>query len=214
MKNLLITIWLCLVCISLQGQEFKPVVLDSVDFSQGSSLMAAMKRRASATGFDSSAITPQQLSALLWCANGINRPSSGKRTAASAINAQDIDVYVCTRMGIWMYNPQKHQLDTVAAGDFREWVAGRQTWVLNAPVFLILVSDLSRFSQGNDSTRLTWADMDAGIVAQNISLYCASVGLETRIRAVMEYEKLRVAMKLKPSQCLILNTPVGYQKKQ
>jgi len=190
------------------------MVLDSVDFSQGTTVMEALKVRASATSFDTCQITPQQLSALLWSANGINRPESGKRTAASAVNAQDIDLYVATKVGIWRYNPQKHQLDTVAAGDYRTFIADRQVWVLDAPVFLILVADISKFTFGTDSSRLVLSSMDAGIVAQNISLYCAAAGLETRIRAGMNDEKLREVLALTPTQYPLLNTPVGYRKKQ
>ncbi len=214
MRIILINIAICFIGLVTRGQSFAPIVLEPVDFSQGSTIMEALQVRASATGFDTSALTPQQLSALIWAANGINRPESGKRTAASAVNAQDIDLYVCTKVGIWKYNPANHQLDTVRAGDYRTFVADRQGWVLDAPVFLIMVSDISRFSHGNDSTKLIRAAMDAGIVAQNISLYCAAVGLETRIRAVMNYEKLREILGLKSTQYPMLNNPVGYRKKQ
>lgn len=214
MRIVLINMAIIFIAATSQGQSFAPIILDSVDYSQGISVMEALKVRASATGFDTSAITPQQLSALIWAANGINRPESGKRTAASAVNAQDIDLYVATKLGIWKYDPKKHRLDTVIAGDYRTYIADRQTWVLDAPVFVIMVSDISRFNHGNDSTKLLRAAMDAGIVAQNISLYCAAVGLETRIRAVMNYEKLREVLGLKSTQYPMLNTPVGYRKKQ
>lgn len=193
------------------SQGLAVIELDSVDFTQGSSVMQALQVRASATAFDTTMITTQELSAVLWAANGINRPESGKRTAASATNAQDIDLYVCMKEGIWFYNPALHRLEPVVAGDHRALLAARQTWTLQAPVFIIMVSDISRFNHGNDSTKLIRGAMDAGIVSQNISLYCAAVNLETRIRAVMEKEQLHVVMKLKPTQYLMLNNPVGYR---
>jgi SagB-type dehydrogenase family enzyme len=195
--------------------QTQPVIeLDSVDFSQGSTVMHALQVRASTTAFDTTMITPQQLSALLWAANGVNRPESGKRTAASATNAQDIDLYVCMEQGIWFYNYALHRLDPVVTGDHRLLVAARQTWTAQAPVFILMVSDISRFNHGTDSIKLIRGAMDAGIVSQNISLYCAAVGLETRIRAVMEKEQLHAVMKLKPSQYLMLNNPVGYSVKE
>ena len=197
----------------LNAQTLPVITLDSVDYSQGSSVMEALQVRASATGFDTTMITSQELSALLWTANGINRPESGKRTAASATNAQDIDIYVCTAEGIWLYDHKQHRLIPVVSGDYRKEVAGRQAWTADAPVFLLLVSDISRFSHGNDSTKLIRGAMDAGIVSQNISIYCAAIGLETRIRAVMERDLLHKIMNLKPSQHIMLNNPVGYRKK-
>lgn len=214
MKILLSAIFISCLTICCTAQPLKPIILDSVDFSQGSSVMEALQVRASTTAFDTAMITSQELSALLWAANGINRPESGKRTAASATNAQDIDLYVCMRDGIWFYNFIEHRLDPVIAGDYRNYVAGRQAWTAEAPLFLIMVSDISRFSHGNDSTKLIRAAMDAGIVSQNISLYCAAVGLETRIRAVMESTSLHEIMKLSSSQYLMLNNPVGYAKKE
>ncbi len=211
---------ICLVLISItlftgfaNSQTLPVITLDTVDYSQGSSVMEALKVRASATGFDTTMITSQELSALLWAANGVNRPESGKRTAPSATNSQDIDIYVCTSDGIWFYDHKLHILVPVVPGDYHKEVAGRQAWTADAPLFLLLVSDISRFSHGNDSTKLIRAAMDAGIVAQNISLYCAAVGLETRIRASMERDLLHKLLKLSPSQYLLLNNPVGYKKK-
>ncbi|MFO7723338.1 MAG: SagB/ThcOx family dehydrogenase [Bacteroidales bacterium] len=210
MKKFYLLIYMVLAALFLQGQT---IMLDSVDFSQGKTVMGALQVRASATGFDTTMITSQELSALLWAANGINRPESGKRTAASAVNAQDIDLYVCLKQGIYRYNHKNHSLEPVVSGDHRGLIASRQAWTADAPVFVIMVSDISRFNHGNDSTKLIRAAMDAGIVSQNISLYCAAVGLETRIRAVMETQNLHTLMGLKPSQHLMLNNPVGYRKK-
>jgi SagB-type dehydrogenase family enzyme len=209
MKRFYLLIYISLGIFFVQGQT---ILLDSVDFSQGTSVMEALQMRASATGFDTTMITPQELSALLWSANGINRPESGKRTAASAVNAQDIDLYVSMKSGIYLYDPKKHSLELVVAGDHRGLIASRQAWTADAPVFVMMVSDISRFNHGNDSTKLIRAAMDAGIVSQNISLYCAAVGLETRIRAVMDVQGLHALMGLKPSQYLMLNNPVGYRK--
>lgn len=78
-------------------------------------------------------------------------------------------------------------------------------------LLFFLVSDISRFRFGEDSLRLAWAAMDAGIVSQNISLFCASVGFATRPRAGMNQQKLREILTLKDSQHLMLNNPVSYK---
>ncbi len=187
------------------------IVLNKPDMERQTTLMQALLLRASATEFDTTDISLQDLSDLLWAANGINRQDENKRTAPSAINAQDIDIYVVMKNGSFFYNPQIHVLELVAAGDHRKIVAGKQQAFANAPVFCLLVSDISRFSRGEQSQKLTWAAFDAGIVSQNISLFCASAGLETRVRASMDSEELKKILKLNDSQHIMLNNPVSYK---
>ena len=158
-------------------------------------------------------INLNDLQDLLWAANGINRPESGKRTAPSAMNRQDVDVYVILPKGSYSYNPQKHELELVAEGDNRPLVAGRQEFVNAAPVCIVLVSDQSRFGDRQGEHSKLMGAMDAGIVSQNISLFCSSADLATVARASMETEKLAKALKLTDSQILMMNHPVGYFKK-
>jgi SagB-type dehydrogenase family enzyme len=174
--------------------------------------MQALSLRASATEFDTTSLNLQDMSDLLWAANGINRPESGKRTAPSARNWQDIDVYAVMKSGAYLYNAKNHCLDFITGGDHRALVAGRQENFAFAPFFCVMISDFSRFTSGDDSSKMVIAAYDAGIVSQNISIFCASVGLDTRVRATMDQEKLREILKLKDSQHLMLNNPVGYKK--
>ena len=173
--------------------------------------MMAISLRASASDWDSTDLDLQDLSDLLWAANGINRAETGKRTAPSAHNAQDIDVYVSMKSGIYLYDAKKHLLELVLDKDCRTLIADPQKAVATAPVICLLVSDISRFKVGDDSLKLFWAAADAGIVSQNISIFCASVGLATRPRASMDLQKLRQILKLKDSQHLMLNHPVSYK---
>jgi SagB-type dehydrogenase family enzyme len=194
------------------SSEFYPqqIKLNPPSDDRGYSVMKSLSLRASASDYDTSALKLQDLSDLLWAANGINRPESGKRTAPSAINAQDIDVYAVMKEGVYLYNAKQHSLDFVAEGDKRDLAAGSQINAANASVILLLVSDISRFSRGSNEGKMVWAAEDAGIVSQNISLFCASVGLSTRPRATMDKQKLSEALKLKDTQHLMLNHPVGY----
>jgi len=128
----------------------------------------------------------RDLSDLLWAANGINRPDEGKRTAPSAMNAQDVDVCVFMKQGVYLYEHRDYTLIGIVEGDHRKLIAGRQEIVAEAPVSLLLVSDISRFRAGSDELKRTWAAIDVGIVSQNISLFCASAGLATRPRASMD----------------------------
>jgi SagB-type dehydrogenase family enzyme len=210
MKIKLIGILLIVAVNMTIAQQGKTIILNPPDTTRGLPVMKALAARASATAFDTIMLRDQDLADLLWAADGINRPKIGKRTAPSAMNAQDVDVYVCLAEGIYRYDAKKHALEPVAQGDHRKLVAGRQANFAVAPVHLILVSDISRFKFGEDSLKLVWAAEDAGIVSQNIAIFCAAVGLKTRPRASMDQEKLRAVMKLGETQHLMLNHPVSY----
>jgi SagB-type dehydrogenase family enzyme len=196
----------------LNAQDLKVIKLDAPDKSGGEPLMKVFNNRKSDREFAPDKLKPGDLSALLWAANGINR-ADGKRTAPSAINAQDVDVYVLLPEGAYLYDAKAHALNPVAAGDYRAAVAGRQDFVKAAPLCLVLVSDLTRLSKTpDDGTRLMGA-VDVGIVCQNINLACAGLGLFTVPRGSMDQEALRKALKLKDTQLLLMNNPVGYPKK-
>ena len=210
MKRTLLLISLLILTSSMFAQSTKSLLLNPPDTTRGLPFMKAMSLRASASDWDSTDLDLQDLSDLLWAANGINRPETGKRTAPSAHNAQDIDLYVSMKSGIYLYDAKKHLLELVDDMDCRTLIAESQQAVASAPVICVLVSDISRFEVGEDAEKLFWAAADAGIVSQNISIFCASVGLATRPRASMDLQKLRQILKLKDSQHMLLNHPVSY----
>jgi nitroreductase len=124
------------------------------------------------------------------------------------MNAQDIDIYVILEEGIYLYNAVNNSLDPLIAGNYFD-LPGKT----DAPVNLLLISDISRFRAGNDSIKLSWAKMDAGIVSQNIGIFCAATGLKTRPRASFpDLEKLRQVLELRSTQFILLIHPVGYGK--
>jgi SagB-type dehydrogenase family enzyme len=212
MKNLFIRFCFTVLVSPLFAQSPGTIVLQAPDINRGLPVMKALSLRASASDFDTTRLKLRDLSDLLWAANGINRPESGKRTAPSAHNAQDIDVYVFMKSGAYRYDAEKNQLVLVNERDYRKLVADQQVDFAAASLICVLVSDISRFKEGTDSLKLGWAAADAGIVSQNISIFCASAGLATRPRATMDQTKLREILKLKDSQHLLLNNPVSYKK--
>ena len=174
--------------------------------------MKALSERQSTREYASKALSLADLSDLLWAANGINRPESGKRTAPSALNKQDVDVYVILPEGSYVYDAKNHQLNLVSEGDHRDAVAGGQTFVKAAPVSLVLVSDVSLFDDAQKPQNQVVGAMDVGIVSQNISLFCANAKLATVPRGSMDATQLKKVLKLKDSQIPMLNHPVGYFK--
>jgi len=194
------------------AQELKPIQLNAPDKSTGLTIMKSLDNRASVREFADSKLTIQELSDLLWAANGINRPDKTGRTAPSSMNAQDIDVYAVMDDGAYWYDFTNNQLKPIAKGDYRKWVADAQADMAKAPVFLVLVSDLSRLRGTDENLKMRTACIDAGTVCQNISLFCSGTGLVTVPRASMNQSELKKILQLKDSQRLIMNHPVGHKK--
>lgn len=209
MKRITSTVCLIFVTISLYSQDLQPIQLLSPDLSRGVNVMQAFQQRASATAFASQPLSLRDLSDVIWAANGVNR-ADGRRTAPSARNSQDILIYVIKACGAYFYNHLNHTLEPIAAGDHRGLVVGRQATMANAPVMIVLVSDISRFPSGDEAQRLRLGAMDAGIVSQNIAIACSGLGLATRPRASMMFAELNALLKLNEHQRLMLNHPVGY----
>jgi len=196
----------------MQAQERKVIRLDAPDKAGGTPAMKVFNDRHSDREFAADALKPRDLSTLLWATNGINR-TDGKRTAPSARDVKDVDVFVLLEEGAYLYDAQAHALNLVTAGDHRALVAAGQTFAQTAPVCIVLASDMSRMGDpANENTRMMCA-VDVGIVNQNINLACAALGLATVPRATMDKEGLKKVLKLKDSHLLLMNNPVGYPKK-
>lgn len=201
-----------LIIAGMNAQELSVIKLNAPNKNSGPSIMKVLNDRHSDREFAAEQIKAQDLSDLLWAANGISRPD-GKRTAPSAKDARDVDVYVIMAEGAYLYDAQAHQLTPVSKGDHRAAVAGPQDFVKSAPLCIVLATDLSRLGDANaEQTKLMGA-VDVGIVCQNINIACAGLGLSTVPRATMDKAALKKALNLKDSQLLLMNNPVGYPKK-
>jgi len=194
------------------AQESKGVPLLSPQMEGGKPLMQALKERATARAFSPERLPDQILSNLLWAAFGVNRPDSGRRTAPSAVNWQEIDVYVVMASGAHVYEAKTHSLTPVVSEDLRA-LAGTQAFVKDAPVTLVFVADYARMGKATQEQKDFFAPADTGYISQNVYLYCASEGLATGVRAGMDRPALAKALKLRPDQKIILAQSVGYPKK-
>jgi hypothetical protein len=148
------------------------------------------------------------LSNLLWAAAGLNRPALGGRTVPSALNAQEVDVYVALPTGLYRYAAPGHALHLVGATDVRR-VTGYQVFVDTAPLDLVMVADFSRMKLVPVAQRMAYAYTCAGAMAQNVYLYCASEDLATVIRAWLDRDALAKAMGLGNDQHVLLSQTVG-----
>lgn len=177
----------------------------------GKPLMQALKERHTSRDFKSDPLPQQLLSELLWAAFGVNRADSGGRTAPSAHNAQDIGIYVVMGNGVYLYDAKNHALHMMARADIRA-LTGRQSFVKDAPVNLVYVSDFARFPRDSEADKMFYSAADAGHISENVYLFCASEGLATMVRAYIDQQTLAKALRLKPSQRIVLAQSVGYPK--
>lgn len=192
MKKIVLFFFMLGMITSINAQE--SVKLNAPDMKRGSSMMQAFAKRQSIKSFANKELNKQDLSDLLWAANGINRTESSKRTAPSAMNKQDVTVYVCLKDGSYLYNHKTNTLDLISKEDVRQ--------DKGAPVCLVLTSNLEG----------TYGAIDTGIVSQNISLFCSGAGLATYPRGTMNKDQLKSALKLNDKETLLLCQPVGYAK--
>jgi len=195
------------------AQELQPIDLPKPDTSGGRPLMQVLKERATVREFRSERLPPQVLSNLLWAAFGINRPESGKRTAPSAVNRQEMDIYVAMKDGLYLYDAKGHRLQPVLAEDIRT-LTGRDTFVREAPLNLIYVADFARMGSSSDQNKIFYSAADTGFISQNVYLYCASEGLGTVVRGGVDRNALQATMKLRPEQRVVLAQTVGYPKQK
>lgn len=192
-----------------QARETGAIRLPPPETAGGMPLMQALKARHSTRAFGSQPLPPQLLSNLLWAASGVNRPESGQRTAPPAHDWREIDVVVATADGVYLYDPPAHTLTRVAAGDIRH-ATGVQDFVVAAPLNLVYVANLERMSEAGAEDKAFFSATDAGFIAQNVYLYCASAGLAVVVRGLVDREALGAALGLGTHQRVILAQSVGY----
>jgi len=180
--------------------------------SGGKPLMETLQLRRSERNFSEKPLDLQTLSNLLWAACGVNRAEEGKRTAPSARNKQEIDIYVALKEGLYRYNPFTNKLEFVLGEDIRKQT-GMQPFVAIAPVNLIFVADLDKMGDGPENEKMLYAYADAGFIGQNVYLFCVSEGLANVVRGAIPREELAKAMRLSANKRIILAHTVGYPAK-
>lgn len=205
MKKIVLSVLLLGSVLSGSAQTQKKIQLPKPALDNNMTLMQSLKNRKSVREFSTEQISNQDLSNLLWAANGVNRLENNNRTAPSAMNMQDISVYVCNASGVYLYDALKNTLNPVVNKDIRADIAGKQDFMKTAPLFLLLVSDTSKFKNHGD----VLSAMDAGYVSENIYLYCTAASLHTVARGTMNTEAIKKVLGLKETQVPLLNHPVG-----
>jgi SagB-type dehydrogenase family enzyme len=199
MKRLIVSFFLFSTVLASQAQEIK--LLPPVK-TGGKPFLETVNARHSERSFVKKEMPKQMLSNLLWTANGFNR--DGKRTAPTALNKQEMELYVVFESGVYFYDAHAHELKLVATGDFRS-ALGQPDISNKAALSIVMVADL-------DKGKIDYARIDTGYISQNIYLFAASEGLGTVARGSFNAAELSEALKLNDKQAITLVQPVGFVK--
>ena len=205
MKKLIVLAFALMTMGTMQAQDVVSLPQPEVN-KLSMPLGDVLQKRRSERKYSSQEISLQTLSTILWAACGVSDPKTGKITAPSAINMQDIKIYVCSKDGACLYNAKANTLTKVYDKDLREVLAGRQVFAKSAPITLLLVSTKDTDRSPNER----YGAVDAGYVSQNIYLACTALGMKTVARAQMDADALRQALNLPATTLLELNHPIGY----
>ncbi|MFB3778376.1 MAG: SagB/ThcOx family dehydrogenase [Bryobacteraceae bacterium] len=209
-RHALILAWICPVI--LPAQEAQLIALPKPQTTGGMPLMQALNERKSTREFGAEKLPQQVLANLLWAAFGVNRPD-GRRTAPSASNRQEIEIYAVMADGVFLYDAQAHALRQVAKEDLRA-ATGGQDWVARAPLNLVYVADYAKMGNQSEDNKRANSNVDTGYISQNVYLYCASEGLGTVARGGVNRDEIQKALKLRPEQRVVLAQTVGYPLKK
>lgn len=194
---------------TLTGQS-EVIKLPPPQKTGGLPLMEALSQRKTQRQFSTKPLPEQTLSNLLWAADGVNRPD-GKRTAPSARNYQEINIYVALKKGLFLYDPKNNTLVMKRKKDIRETV-GVQKFTQVAPVGLIYVSDLKKLGKLNAEDQIFYSATDTGFISQNVYLFCASEKLATVVMGWVDKPALKKEMELSDEQMIVLSQAVGFPK--
>jgi nitroreductase len=200
-----------------------PISLLEPVFQRKVSVFEALKMRATCRSISDKSIPLQILSDILWAAQGVNRThgpfGSHGLTAGSASNSQEICVYVAKEEGTYLYEPVPHRLVPVASGDIRMLAIGpgQGKAGADAPVRFIYVVDIDKFQTAgfpepglyDPEIQKSYYFVDTGLIAQNVYLAAASLGLASWFHNCNKSEIMNV-LRLKPSQRALFGQTIGY----
>ena len=142
-------------------------------FPTDMSLMNCLNERRTIRDFVEEEISVQEIANMLWAAYGVNRPEESKLTVPSARNVQEIDVYLFTEKGVYIYNSYEHTIELIQEGDYRAKISSQKHFSV-APVSVVLVANYGRMKGFDKESLEFYSAIDCGYVSQNIYLYCAS----------------------------------------
>jgi SagB-type dehydrogenase family enzyme len=197
----------------------KEIVLSKPDTAGGMPLHRALSQRHSVRSFTDQEVGLKEISQILWAANGITRPESGKRTAPSPMATYPARIYLANQEGVYLFDPQGMKLILMGEGDQRSRLSGQKS-VLTAPVSLIVVSDTAKMKRTlderwkgnpeNEKLSVLFCAYEGGAIAQNVYLEVTSLGLATVFVGGFNKKEITDLLRLRGEMVLVV-MPIGYE---
>lgn len=194
---------MCLPCIAEEIPTRMPLI-PADDFHSSVTIYDAMTMRHSSRDFENQELSVEDISKILWAAAGINRPEKGLLTIPTALNRQNLLVYLFNAKGVWTYEPKEHVLIRIRPDDLRA-MTGMQDWVSQADINLVYVGDISAY----DEHGLYWSYFHAGLAAQNVGLVCAAENLKNVVRGSVETAPLAATLGLPDNLRILMTQSIG-----
>ena len=203
------------------GEKLMPhIALPAPRLKGEVSLEEAISKRRSRRGFKPSPLTLEQVSQVLWAAQGITGPQ-GLRAAPSAGALYALDLYVAVggreagglAAGVYHYDPLSHALERTLEGDVRPALARLavgQTFIAEAPLALVITAEYERISQRYGDRAARYVHMEVGHAAQNVYLQAEALGLATVVVGSFQDEAVSQALSLPAQHRPLYIMPVGY----
>ncbi|MBQ9660572.1 MAG: SagB/ThcOx family dehydrogenase [Bacteroidales bacterium] len=213
MKRISILLAVVLISLTACAQKAPKVIrLLEPSYSEGLTLLQALKERKSSSGFTDREIPLQDLSNILWAAVGVNR-EDGRRTAPTGSNRQEIEVYAFFKTGAYYYNFKDHTLELVKEGDFRSLTGRGEAAGAALDLLFFADTDTTKGENPDGGGAATVSYVDVGYVSQNVYLACANAGIGSRARGGWDQKKLTETLGLRQSLVVVLGQTVGYCQK-
>lgn len=203
MKHFVFAVIFLTSAIMIQAQDIK---LPQPQKTGGVPLMETLNNRRSTREISEKPLSLQTLSDLLWAAAGVNR-EDGRRTAPTAMNMQEIDIYVYTPEAVYLYLPAEHVMKHILDGDYRDETF-RQPFAKKAPVVLLFVANYQRMQRLDQQQKDFYGATDTGFISQNVYLFCAQAGLNTVVLGMIDRDAAKNRLKFDGKAQL--GQPVGY----
>ena len=212
-RRLILSLPIVLLALPVSGAGLQDIVLPKRPAAVQADLVNVLENRKSVREYREVKLALQDLSAILWAANGVNR-DYGRRTAPAAFGNDYIEIFVVSDEGAWRYDAMAHRLKAAAPAGLKERLTG-QRFVGRASHVLVLVADSGKipglFAGSED--RLRWAHATAGAVAQNVYLMGAARGVGTCLVAGIDEGAIRKGLNLSNTAIPLYVMPLGYEVK-
>ena len=213
----------CLVCVHvpMAAAEDKRISLPRAAFEGDTSVEMALRSRRSVRDYSRSALSLDDVSQLLWAAQGITKKRGGLRTAPSAGALYPLEIYVVAGNvddlpdGIYRYVPKGHDLLGLTDGDKRKALADAalgQSWVRRAPMVLVIAAVYERSKRKYGRRGIRYSHIEVGHAAQNVYLQAATLGLGTVIVGAFDDEEVQAVLELPADHEPLALMPVGRKR--